>query len=237
MSQAGKKIGEWCLYGNVSEDSFYYRGLVNRKRVDEKREDWVPVVLVILNIKRRAGRRIILQHRTIYNTDSDLGTFSNISRRVNDLDVYRALDVLGEELPEYVEMPDQDGTRASNDFAGFSGLSRGDLVPENAWREAAIRELSEELGLVGVRGDCLIPQGAQNVVREPGPGGYFFRIFSLELTTSELKRIRDNRPRAELYEHSLDDIHRRRAEEQFNRFLRIHFDDVFVPIFQKLGVV
>jgi hypothetical protein len=229
-------ITEWNIYGRLEREEFHYYGVVNRKRWGTRKQFCFPIVLIMLHAEVETGLRSILQKRTIYNGANDIGTFSNISGRMTALDVYVAKGLRPQIDFDY-DYQDKRDDIATSQFNAQAGLKRGDPLPSDVWEVAAVREIQEELGLEITR-DRLKHHCTYYLEREDGD--LFFRIFSLKLrhdaSVDELQIIEDARPHANLSNFNLSRLRQSHRECKFNRLLQKKFEEVFLPIFQELGI-
>ncbi len=229
------KITEWNLYGQQEEGEFHYYGIVNRRRLNTRKQFCIPVVLVMLHADVEAGHKSILQERTPYNGSSDIGKFSNISGRVTDMDVYKALGLRPQVDFEYNHKDRRDGV-ATAEFKNRTNLDKSDPLPPGTWEATAVREIQEELGLE-ITSDRLVPHCTHYLERQDGD--LFFKIFSLELRCTpddELQIIEDSRPHAKLVPFGWNKLEQYHRDRKFNRLLQTKFAPVFVPIFRELGI-
>ena len=108
-----------------------------------------------------------------------------------------------------------------------------EAIMEGAWREAAIREVYDELGLK-IRQQDLVNQGSCTIHRDHKE--LLFGIFSLKLSLNDFKVIQEIRPRSALQPFSLDDLRKLHRIQALNALLQKEFDRVFVPIYEKIGI-
>ena len=228
-------ITEWDIYGRLEGGEFHYQGIVNRRRLNRRKKFCFPVVLIMLHADVETGHRSILQERTPYNGSSDIGTFSNISGRVTDMDVYVAKGLRPHVDFEY-DYEDKRDVVATAEFNDVTGIAVGDPLPPGTWEAAAIREAQEELGLE-IAPDQLVPHCTYHLKREDR--NLLFRIFSLELRRTpvdQLQIIEDSRPHVDLEPFDLNRLRQYHQEGRFNRLLQNKFEEVFLPIFRELGI-
>ena len=256
IAQKSKLVTEWNVYGRAENEAspFYYAGIVNRKRLSDRRKFHFPTVLVILHAyveeegDSKPRHRLLLQERTIYNADSDAGKFSNISGRVTDADVFRARGENPVVFPD--SMPDDEATK---EFEKKVSLKPDEALPDRTWQQAAIREIQEELGIsVSPGPDRLDPVWKVmpfDVRREDKTHMLlYFNIFSLRLSRGrmlpgsvqvgekdEIEAIRYARPEANLHPFGLSELRELKKEGKLNHLLNERFDD-FMEIFEELGI-
>jgi 8-oxo-dGTP pyrophosphatase MutT (NUDIX family) len=231
----GVSLNEWDLYGTCKDLEFRYHGLVSRKRLESRSDYWFPVVLIILHVDNDKGRHVLLQHRTIYNGDEDVDTFSNISGRLTDRDVYAAVGV--DDVPSYLGIEDPGDGKATAEFSERTGLTRKAVLPIQAWEAGAVRELQEELGLeidperLKSHTRCLLTRKKGNLV---------FHIFSLQLradeSLDEVEEVEQIRPHAELQMLSRHEIEQLQRDVKLNTLLQNRYEDVFRPILEELNI-
>jgi hypothetical protein len=222
VRDASRPIVEWNVYGELhGEDGFFVKGLTSRKyrkRRPElaKGELVCPVVLVMLHT-RNLGGGVVLQRRSKYNAQGGLRKLSNISGCMTDEDLVSARSGAEPDaregvrsdhtLREYVLARDGvEGLSASEPKPVLGELDR--ILPDigktlidpkhDAWYQAALRELSEELDFE------IKPDELENPKLKDGPGGeqevltlclrkkdrvMLFRLFTLELTTAKVQKL------------------------------------------------
>lgn len=238
---SGLSIHEWDFFGKVIEDGriFVHQGVMNRAKIpEETRSDLCfPVILVMLHVETINGRKSILQERTKFNATSDFGTYSNISGRLStdDLEIDEGKSASADHFRVDFGTPTFVATR---EFYHLSGWLPGEPVPDQVWRTCAVRELNEELGL-NVDPNRLVEQATYLLPRDNA--SLFFKIFSLELYRNikidEFTLIQQRRPYASLKEHTLSELKTLHKEDKLNRLLQRKFEELFVPIFEKLEIV
>jgi hypothetical protein len=235
---------EWNIFGYLDNNDFYYEGIVNRKRL-LSRGRCCPVVLVILYDGEE--NKVWLQERTFRNAVDGIGSLSNISGRIIDLDILVEKNISIKETIRYIDSDDD--IAATKEFNKLTKLQRGFKPSEKVWKIAALRELRQELLLdiddmerLKYHGTHYLPyEEPKCEINDQGLGcakdDKIFKIFSLKL-----KRKIDNNevnylsqvPYIELKAYSSNDL--RKHHNKFNTFLYREFENVFVPIFDKLNI-
>lgn len=227
-------IAEWDLVGSLDENkTFRYKGVVNRARIlSQQQSHCFPIVLIILYVETMEGLKAIIQKRTAYNATTDLNTYSNISGRLS------ARDVSGSGTNYFSVEFNKSDFAATQTFNRFSGWSQGDEVPEYVWNKAAIREIKEELGL------AVSPSRLKDRIICSLSRPYttlLFKLFTLKLIRDdeidEVDIIHENRPHANLQLYTLSELRDLFKQESLNRLLQHKFDEIFVPIYNEIGIV
>jgi 8-oxo-dGTP pyrophosphatase MutT (NUDIX family) len=238
ISHRSMRVVEWNIYGRLAKGEFRYQGLVNRLRLGTRKQYCFPVALIMLHAETEKGHCSILQKRTIYNAFDDVETYSNISGRVIDLDVFAVKAKSPDE--EYFERnyrEDQGDFNATRDFNRQAGMARNEVVELDVWQETANREIREELGLDVTR-NPLVHRTSYLLPRDDGD--LLFQIFSLKLARDpdcdELEIIQKRRPHVSLSDFDYHDLVQFQKEGRFNRLLQHKFEEVFLPIFCELEI-
>jgi 8-oxo-dGTP pyrophosphatase MutT (NUDIX family) len=128
---------------------------------------------------------------------------------------------------------------ATNKFNTFSGWSSGHILSDDVWKQAAVRELGEELGLE-ISMDRLQLRGSHYLQRDDG--NLYFQIYSLLLQSDttlnkhELDIISQRRPYVSLRQFTFPELEGLWRQQKLNRLLQNKFLDVFVPIFSELRI-
>ena len=244
----GRPIVEWNLYGVMRGGDFCFKGIVSRKRQDHDvviqstipDTPCFPVVLVMLHVES-IKHSAVLQRRTRFNAAGDFDKISNISGVMTEQDVFTTLSINPSQdfVERYYLNEQTDDQSASLDFVKETGerikinqkIFEEDM--EGAWREAAIREVYDELGLK-IRQQDLVNQGSCTIHRDHKE--LLFGIFSLKLSRNDFKVIQEIRPRSALQPFSLDDLRKLHRIQALNALLQKEFDRVFVPIYEKIGI-
>jgi hypothetical protein len=231
----GSAIAEWDIYGQVNNNyEFRYTGIVNRKNLASQAGPGIcfPVVLIMLYAETNGTNKSFLQERTIYNGSDDIGTYSNISGRLTDIDVCLAKGLPSVDFYNTFN-PQVEPDIQVIEFNRKTGLSSGVELPSETWQKAAIREVYEELGL-HITPERLQYHIAYHLSRPDGTGLYF-QIYSLKLrrdiNLDELKTIQISRPHANLEPFTFNKLCKYHREHKFNRLLQMKFEEVFEPIF------
>ena len=242
---------EWTIYGVYDEDKkhFKYRGLVNRKNMDKLIEECddelcFPTVLIMLHAECSGKPTSILQYRTMYNASSDMDKYSNLSGRIIDRDVFMAMG--GSPPNDYIEKYNSiefEGTLNARDrittaFKKAININPNMPLPERSWKEAAIREINEELG-INITQDRLIPHNEQLLHRKNH--SLYFKIYSLFLDERdnrlELDIIEEIRPKSKLEQFDHPKLERYYEDtDKFNKLLQTKFESIFIPIYKELGI-
>ena len=246
ISTRSREIVEWRIYGQLKGSHFQYLGIVNWKNlqqiIETNHKTCFPVVIIIVYAPLAAGAcRVFLQKREKYNAADRIGKFSNISGYVTDNDVYKAMN-LHEVIDNLTyknskEKCDND-IASTQEFNNWTNLKRGDPFNFDIYKETAIREVNEELGLK-ITTERLRDHGAIKLKRDDK--NLFFKIYSLELRLGddELKLIKRFRPHAALPEpqksFTIKKLCQYHEKEQFNDLLQQKFD-FFLSIFRELGI-
>jgi 8-oxo-dGTP pyrophosphatase MutT (NUDIX family) len=247
MLAGSTSISEWDLFGRIitnedDEPQFSYGGIVNRAKISLElkntqgfSEFCFPVVLIMLYTERFGDFKSVIQERTPYNATSDIGTFSNISGRISTDDVHEP----GGKGNYFTLSFDSSALVATNKFNAFCGWSAGKILPDSIWKQAAIRELEEELGL-DVSPERLKLRGSHYLQRDDG--NLYFQIYSLlllsdvSLNKHELDIIGQRRPYVSLKEFTFPELEGLWRQKKLNRLLQNKFLDVFVPNFSELQI-
>ena len=233
-------VGEWNLLGVVSGQTFLWTGIVSRSAPPAPHSVTVfeAVVLILVHGITSRGRRVYLQLRSNLNGSTGLGLYSNISGKLTIHDAYEAAAV---RQPPLISPEDADALTA--DALQQEVLGHGQEIPADVWRKAAVREVEEELGLK-VGETRLIDHGNLTLVRLERDSSLFFRLFSLELTSTtqgrrtvaEISEIRRKRPGGGMdSDFSLNDIRRLGEQRRLNALLASNLDS-FVEIYKNLGI-
>ncbi|MCB9284369.1 MAG: NUDIX hydrolase [Lewinellaceae bacterium] len=274
VCELSRPLTERLVYGalNPTGNNIVYKGLVERKNYKNFTQEsadenfYFPVVLVMLHTQKFGGKRYsILQKRTELNATEDIGKYSNISGRLIDLDVLRSssnanlvhqyLESISKILPHSHEK-NQDADIDEKKSAFEDMLKQENIfeISLAAWKQAAIREIREELGLFIDESRLEFQEIAPPLPKK----GYslFFTIFSLDLNPKELESISKLRPDASLKLLSLYEIealwHQGKSNDlkpreqdndksktnelRLNDLLHNNFEGIFKPIFEKLGI-
>ena len=244
----GRPIVEWNPYGVMRGGDFCFMGIVSRKRHDHDvvsqstipDTPCFPVVLVMLHVKA-IRHSAVLQRRTRFNAAGDFDKISNISGVMIDNDLFKSLDINPSQVFwERCYLNEQtDDQSASLDFVKETGerikinQTILEVIMEGAWREAAIREVYDELGLK-IHQQDLVNQGSCTIHRNHKE--LLFGIFSLKLSRNDFRFIQEIRPRSDLQPFSLDELRHLHRMQALNALLQKEFDRVFVPIYKKIGI-
>lgn len=250
ITNSCSRVIEWTIYGDMINSKFCFSGLFNRKNLNAVVKNYpgnicFPVVLVMLYSKTGGKYKSILQFRTIYNATSDPNTFSNISGRLIDQDVFSAKNIAVPDhyLRKFYSLAvrydiDAEST-ISNEFLEVNNIGYDMILPELTWKEAAIREVHEELGLE-ISKERLDYQSKYLLERPERGYSLFFKIFSLYIEQSannnEIETIRQSRPYSNLHPFNLSDLKQMHRERELNALLQRKFTEVFLPIFKKLNI-
>jgi 8-oxo-dGTP pyrophosphatase MutT (NUDIX family) len=193
------------------------------------------VALVILHTREIDQNKVLLQQRSIFNSVDAEGKYSNISGRLCVSDVarpenvqefYREVSKIGRALP-----PRQESSLATDIFSNVTGFQPEVVVTDEAWMNAAIREVREELGLTIEKSD-LDFQASYNLTGQ----SLCFRIYSLQISMHQLQEIKKRRPHAGLEPFGRSQLIEFHKTDRFNRLLQNKFEEVFIPIFDKLNI-
>jgi len=231
-------IGEWNLVGRIQGNKFVWQRILNcgTENKNTSRNLAEAVVLVIVHGLTERGQRIYLQLRSNMNGSSAIGLYSNISGLVTTHDAYAA----AQKTPP----PNlfADGAAILEDIETNGVLKRDAVLPPEIWRQAAAREIDEELGLRTYL-DRFVSHGSLMLARDKG-AALFFEIFSLELKVSkpsakqrsEIQHIRTARPLSGLDEgFSISEIAKLADQGSLNHLLAQNID-YFLGVYEALGV-
>lgn len=244
VRQKSRLLVEWVLSGTCDETTtFCLTGLTRRTHIDQRKDMWAAVVLIMLHHRNDKGHFLMLQKRSRYNAGDQLERFSNISGMVTDIDLLCAHDAL--DLIEYLEANytqdrnDEDAWQKFLECCGsapkllLAPLDKG--LTLTTFRLAAVRELNEELGLEITQPDDLKFQRFYPFVRPTGVK-LLFGIFSLEVNDKQVATIRMRKPHADLQlcnRKRIQDLH---DGAELNLLLQVRYDRVFEPLIEKLGI-
>ena len=246
-------LNERLVFGKLNQEksNILYKGLLERTILDKFIQETsglnycFPVVLVMLHTQKFGKRYSILQKRTELNATGDTGTYSNISGRIIDLDVLRSssntnliqryLELISKILKHSLEknMDADYFDEIKSAFENMLGQEEPLEISMDAWKQAAVREIKEELGLF-INKTRLEYQRTAPLPKVDY--SLFFCIFSLDLSNKEFEKIEKLRPDADLKPFSFNELESYWAEQKLNRLLQSEFHTVFVPIFEKLGI-
>lgn len=237
---SGNSIVEWDLFGKLVNDQFICQGIANHARLDEFAEYWKPVTLVILHTHEIDQEKILLQKRSIFNAVDAYDTYSNISGRLCVSDVaspenvrgfYHEVSKIGKGKKYTTLTPRQESSLATDFFSKITKFKPEVVVAHDAWENAAIREIREELGLTIDKADLRF-QAPYNLTGH----SLCFRIYSLKISTHQLQEIKERRPHAGLESFGRSQLIDFHKKDRFNRLLQNRFDEVFLPIFDNLEI-
>lgn len=227
-------LTEWDILGQHDQGMIRYRGVFNRANlasVQLLEGLTFPVVLIVLYVEAWEGTHVVLQERTTWNATSDIGTYSNISGRLCTDDV---VSLYPDRFWVNSSTNDIAATKAFNDF---SNLSEGSVLDEGIWRQAAVRELHEELGL-NITPERLEKRASCHLERKDG--NLFFHIYSLklrqELQIDELLLIHQKRPSAALRQFRKSELRQLYDQNKFNRLLQARYAELFLPLFEQINI-
>lgn len=239
-------INEHIVYGKLEGEQLLFSGIIRRTEFDEFIEQTAevnfsfPVVLIMLHHLKHGVRYSVLQQRTELNASGDKGKYSNISGRIIDFDIINAAQDLAllqqyknmiiELMRKSAELEEADVLKI---FTDLGVLNEGKYVPEDTWKQAAIREIKEELGL-DISPARLVSHRSEPLPRKGHT--LYFKIFSLDINSEELTSIGRQRPDSALGKFTLDQLEELHDSERLNKLLQKRFPDIFKPIFEDLGI-
>jgi len=243
MMAGSISISEWNLIGNCFNNEFTYTAVAKKSRLkDFGPSFYTPVALVIVYMEDtpRGGMKLLLQHRTIYNSTDHYGGYSNISGRVTVSDILNDPKQISQyymkisnKLKSQIELDCSTETDfATKAFNNVSGWQNGKSIQKEIWERAVVREIREELGLE------IIPARIQHFICYPlnnNSSGInlYFKIHAFQITREEFLVIRSKRPRCELKEFNMNELRAHWGNRKLNQFLQLHYKDVFEPILQN----
>nr|MBI9050141.1 hypothetical protein [Anaerolineaceae bacterium] len=261
--QTATPIVEFNVFGHLIDRELKLGGLINQQGWREfspknNQKPCFPVSFVLLYNNRDNDPIVLLQKRTPKNSGGDFGQYSLISGKVNDEDFpfqqtkaykNRAYETLQEDPNEKINR----NMRLSRLFAKNIGLVLGDTMPldnlRSAWKNTALRELNEKLGLSIIDESTLksFPEDVEFETMKKESQPYFIvekenfllciKLFWLEITDDDMKRIDQVRPNAELDEFDLDGLTDSKEKKLLSNFLDEQYDQYIQPFLQnQLGI-
>ncbi len=228
------KIDEWIIKGRMEDDNsiFKFTSIFNSiKPTHESFSYTMPVVLVMLHTSVNDEVKVILQKRTDLNASSDLDKYSNISGKVEDLDIFAALQMIPSAQYDMLKYDnDVDSSKLTGIIKEECNFENN--MPNKTFRQTAVREVGEEIGLT-IKPDDLSFQ-TKSFLQRDNKSNLFFKIFTLEIESSDLEVINERRPYSNLNCYSYEEVIELKKTQSLNGLLQNKFDSVFRPIYDKL---
>lgn len=211
------------------------QGLIPMRLYDKAKLSDLPVdyveanVLIIVYKKALRNNLLHLQRRTRFNSDDSQEKLSNLSARITESDCY----VISEGIAGAHPLLDEEA--AFEHLIQVLKLDEGQPLPDDVYRNAAVRECHAGLGLM-VKGEAFADHGARYLQFEDGPKkvSRFFKILSLGLTPDEISSIKATRPHASLQPFGVGELDQSSLNAELNTFLKANLKEVFKPIFDTL---
>jgi len=190
--------------------------------------------LVILHAETAGRRSLLLQHRTVFNAHDSPNTLSHLSARLLEGD----LCALSSDPGAIVSPREDPDEVVTTKICRLLGLDSRSSIPRDAFILAANRECLAGLGLSIDPGrfvwhtECNLTTKSKRL---------FFQIFSLELTrvpADEVRLIAARRPYASMSFYSRSQIQglAQTMPMRLNTLLSARLEDLFMPIYDHLGV-